>query len=253
MAATPRLGLRFPALDGSDAPDVPLWMNRLAVDVEAALQTGNAAQLPAAGKAGRRFYVTDRHMDMVDTGAEWAPTSAEVKLASWFVETPEPITFTVPPGFRALRVRGHVGSTRNVIGDGFCGLSFIPNGVQPNVRWLANLVRAPAGSAPTQSLSGGGPSPNRVLAAQVRGNGDTTGWMDLLIDLSHVNYSGSGNLSVTYHGSSHYVDTWPDFTACTAEIHGGIDVDGLISSLTFTDDTGADLAYGTDLTLYGVL
>jgi hypothetical protein len=74
MQTTPRLGLRVP--DGTiDLPDVPLWMLRIAQDIESSLQVGLTADRPAAGKAGRHYYATDGKVEYVDTGATWEPVA----------------------------------------------------------------------------------------------------------------------------------------------------------------------------------
>jgi hypothetical protein len=69
MHATPRLGLHVP--DGTDSPDVPLWIDRLATDVEGALQVGLLDDRPAPGNAGRRYLATDSNTEYVDVGASW--------------------------------------------------------------------------------------------------------------------------------------------------------------------------------------
>jgi microcystin-dependent protein len=77
MQTTPRLGLRVP--DGTvDSPDVPLWMLRLAQDVEGSFQVGLASARPAAGKAGRRYFATDTSQDSVDDGTQWRDAGTPV-------------------------------------------------------------------------------------------------------------------------------------------------------------------------------
>jgi hypothetical protein len=70
MHTTPRLALRLP--DGTgDAPDVPLWMERLALDLEGSFAVGLLADRPVAGKAGRRYFASDAKVEYVDTDATW--------------------------------------------------------------------------------------------------------------------------------------------------------------------------------------
>jgi hypothetical protein len=70
MHTTPRLALRLP--DGTgDSPDVPLWMERLALDLEGSFPVGLAADRPAAGRAGRRYFASDTKVEYVDTGTAW--------------------------------------------------------------------------------------------------------------------------------------------------------------------------------------
>jgi microcystin-dependent protein len=77
MQTTPRLGLRVP--DGTiDPPDVPLWMPRLAQDIESSFQVGRAADRPTAGMAGRRYFAYGTSQDFVDDGAQWRDAGTPV-------------------------------------------------------------------------------------------------------------------------------------------------------------------------------
>jgi hypothetical protein len=70
MQTTPRLGLRVP--DGTiDSPDVPLWMLRIAQDLETSLQVGLFDDRPAAGHAGRHYFASDTRVEYVDTASTW--------------------------------------------------------------------------------------------------------------------------------------------------------------------------------------
>jgi microcystin-dependent protein len=64
MATTPRWGLRYPV--GSDAPDVPLWMQRLASDLDGVamddqglLSARPTSTVQSPGKRGRYYFATD--------------------------------------------------------------------------------------------------------------------------------------------------------------------------------------------------
>lgn len=78
MATTPRWGLRYPL--GSDAPDVPLWMNRLATDLDGVamddqgLLSARPTSSPGSpGKKGRYYHATDTGQLYRDTGTSWLP------------------------------------------------------------------------------------------------------------------------------------------------------------------------------------
>lgn len=78
MATTTRWALRYPALDGSDAPDVPLWMSRLALDLDGVAMDdqGLLDGRPAAGKRGRYWYATDTLALYRDNGTAWVQINA---------------------------------------------------------------------------------------------------------------------------------------------------------------------------------
>ena len=76
MATTPRWALPYPL--GSDAPDVPHWMQALAValDDHAKDDQGPLGQRPVStlqspGKSGRYYYATDTQQLFRDTGFSW--------------------------------------------------------------------------------------------------------------------------------------------------------------------------------------
>jgi hypothetical protein len=76
MQTTTRWGIRYP--EGTDSPDVPLWMGRLASDLDdvakddqgllAARPTSTAV---SAGKPGRYYYATDTAQLFRDMGTSW--------------------------------------------------------------------------------------------------------------------------------------------------------------------------------------
>src|SRR4051794_21019111 len=77
MATTPRWTLPYPV--GTDIPDVPLWMNQLAVALDnvAMDDQGTLAAIPAVGKRGRYYQVRgDARTELNgriyrDNGASW--------------------------------------------------------------------------------------------------------------------------------------------------------------------------------------
>lgn len=74
MPSTAKWGLRYPQL--GDAADVPLYIQNLASDVDAAIAgyyVGTNALKPAAGKAGRIAYETDTKASFIDDGVAWQP------------------------------------------------------------------------------------------------------------------------------------------------------------------------------------
>lgn len=78
MATTPRWGLHYP--EGTDAPDVPLWMQELATDLDdvAKDDQGTLALRPSAGKRGSYYYATDTGRLFRDNGTSWD----EISIAS---------------------------------------------------------------------------------------------------------------------------------------------------------------------------
>lgn len=77
MATTPRWGLRYPL--GTDTPDVPLWMQNLATDLDdvAKDDQGLLANRPVStvgtpGKRGRYYWATDELALYRDHGTGWA-------------------------------------------------------------------------------------------------------------------------------------------------------------------------------------
>lgn len=88
MATTPRWALRYPV--GSDVPDVPLWMQRLATDLDGVAMDdqGLLAARPAAGQAGRYYHAVD------DTTAGPNGTLARDNGAAWINVMQAP---TAPP------------------------------------------------------------------------------------------------------------------------------------------------------------
>jgi Phage Tail Collar Domain len=88
MATTPRWGLRYPL--GSDAPDVPLWMERLATDLDNVamdLPQGLLASRPSASKAGQLYWATDAQILYRDTGTAWIAIGPNVAAGGGSVWT----------------------------------------------------------------------------------------------------------------------------------------------------------------------
>lgn len=83
METTPRWGLRTPSLEG-DPPDVPLWMKRLALDLDdhAKDTQGPLSARPSASKTGRYYYATDESALYRDTGSAWAIVGAPPLVTS---------------------------------------------------------------------------------------------------------------------------------------------------------------------------
>src|SRR4051812_12191267 len=101
MATTSRWGLRYPALDGSDVADVPLWMNRLATDLDGVamddqglLSARPVSTAGTPGKRGRYYYATDSGQLFRDTGTSWV----EIQVGS--IDPAEPLRLAGPDARR---------------------------------------------------------------------------------------------------------------------------------------------------------
>lgn len=93
MATTPRWGLRYPL--GTDAPDVPLWMSRLATDLDDVAKDSqgllNDRPLSSGGtpgKAGRYYFATDTGQIFRDHGAGWTPVPRVIPVVTALPATP---------------------------------------------------------------------------------------------------------------------------------------------------------------------
>lgn len=79
MATTAKWALRYPV--GTDVPDVPLWMNRLATDLDGVAMDsqGLLSARPAATTSGRYYFATDDTTGSASgtlyraTGSVWVP------------------------------------------------------------------------------------------------------------------------------------------------------------------------------------
>jgi hypothetical protein len=76
MAQTPRWGHRYPL--GTDTPDVPLWMQNLATDLDdvakddqGILEARPVSTAGTPGKRGRYYYATDTGQLFRDHGTGW--------------------------------------------------------------------------------------------------------------------------------------------------------------------------------------
>lgn len=156
----------------------------------------------------------------------------------------------IPAGFRALRVLGSVGSYRTVAGDGFCGLGLWVNGLAVSARYMEHRLTWAAATPPSQLLTQG-TSIVRAFIGQTWANNNANGQLDLLLDLTNVNYAATG--VIPYQSLANVMD--PDaslFSSAVSRVNGMIDASGPVTSLQVKDDTGAVLAEGTDLALYGI-
>lgn len=140
MQTTPRWGTRYPNADGvGEVADVPLWLSRLATDLDdvAKDDQGALSARPAAGKRGRYYYATDQLRLYRDTGSAWV--EIEMRNLYWGQEIPAEITMSA-------NANG-TGSTNLSLGGPSVTITL------PSRSWVEVMAEAdalgPGGSSPT--------------------------------------------------------------------------------------------------------
>lgn len=93
MATTSRWALRYPS--GTDAPDIPLWMQRLANDLDGVamddqglLDSRPTSTSASPGKRGRYYYATDTDQFFRDTGNGWVQVGGPAPLVTALPSSP---------------------------------------------------------------------------------------------------------------------------------------------------------------------
>lgn len=113
MPTSTKWGIRYPA-GGDTPPDVPLWMSRMATDLDDVakdLTPTAQASRPAASKSGRWHKSTDSGLLARDNGSSWeeiirgsdarltdtrVPTNGSVDIAKMAAATASRLLFLIP-------------------------------------------------------------------------------------------------------------------------------------------------------------